>query len=306
MKNIRSGVIYAAVSTFFAAAVALIQKFALYKGLNAETFAVFWFGSAFFYCRFYITFSGQNEEWRASLSHWRIIIIIGVIESACALFWLEAISQINVAVASFLASTNLVFVFFLGFIFLRERFNLVEMFGVLLVFIGAPLMSFTSEGGEWLPIIYVLSSAVFYSVNTIIIKKYLGRISPIVMSTWRSAMIFICASIYMLLRESFTYPSVWLVVATCVASGLGPFLNMWAYFEALKLIEASKVVLIRAASPLFVLVGTALILNDMPKLIKIIGGTVLLIGVVVLTLGKMKAQHTADTLAVGNSDGGEN
>ena len=61
-----------------------------------------------------------------------------------------------------------------------------------------------------------------------------------------------------------------------------------AQYSALKYIEASRTMIIQATRSLFVLVGSMLYLSVLPELLQLIGGLVTIVGVIVMTWGKMK------------------
>ena len=73
-----------------------------------------------------------------------------------------------------------------------------------------------------------------------------------------------------------------------VGSLVGPFLTGFAQYSALRFIEASRTMIIQATRSLFVLVGSMIYLSILPQTLQLIGGLITIIGVIVMTWGKMK------------------
>ena len=67
-----------------------------------------------------------------------------------------------------------------------------------------------------------------------------------------------------------------------------------AQYSALKYIEASRTMIIQATRGLFVAIGAIIYLNILPEVMQIIGGTITIVGVIVITLGKrmMRASYS--------------
>jgi len=80
-----------------------------------------------------------------------------------------------------------------------------------------------------------------------------------------------------------------------IGSLLGPFLTGFAQYSALKYIEASRTMIIQSTRSLFVLVGSMIYLSILPEMIQVSGGVITIIGVIVMTWGKMRHKKKAGT-----------
>ena len=80
-----------------------------------------------------------------------------------------------------------------------------------------------------------------------------------------------------------------------IGSLMGPFLTGLAQYSALKYIEASRTMIIQATRSLFVLAGSMIYLSILPETLQLIGGLVTIIGVIVMTWGKMKFKKRQET-----------
>lgn len=79
-----------------------------------------------------------------------------------------------------------------------------------------------------------------------------------------------------------------------IGSLLGPFMTGLAQYSALKYIEASRTMIIQATRSLFVLVGSLIYLSILPEMLQLIGGLITIVGVIVMTWGKMKYKKKAE------------
>ena len=76
---------------------------------------------------------------------------------------------------------------------------------------------------------------------------------------------------------------------------LGPFLTGLAMYSALKYIEASRTMIIQATRGLFVLIGSMIYLSILPTNLQIIGGTITIAGVIIMTWGKIRMKEHKKT-----------
>lgn len=300
MNNTNKGILLAVVSSFLGATVILIGKTALSNGgLTPETFSFFWFGSAFIYCLIYLFIIGENKNFENILrKKWHVLTFAALLDAISGLFWLTGLKALNPAVATFLNTTTTIYILVFGILILKEKFNLIELIGAGLILIGTPIMTFALESSNKMPVIYILIACLLGAINIIIIKKFVAEIPPSIITTWRC---FVICSV------SFTYGNVWgniyipslePIIMVSLCSMLGPLAQMTCYYESLKRIEASKTALIRSSIPLLVLIGSWVILKDLPGLNKLIGGLILFAGVVILSIGKLKVPKSiAEILA---------
>lgn len=124
---------------------------------------------------FNIKTSNIKQVVELSKRQWLILLVLGLLEIAGTTFFFLAIFTVpNPAVVSFLGNINPLIVTILGFIILKEKYNKPELFGILLIIIGAFVISY--QGGNQLSNMfikgteYVLLSALFFGVSAIVTK----------------------------------------------------------------------------------------------------------------------------------------
>ena len=101
-------------------------------------------------------------------------------------------------------------------------------------------------------------------------------------------MLFVVALFAMLIRQESFSISGRATMNMVIGSGLGPFLTGLAQYSSLRYIEASRTMIIQSTRSLLVLVGSMIYLSILPELLQLIGGIITIIGVIVMTWGKMR------------------
>ena len=77
-----------------------------------------------------------------------------------------------------------------------------------------------------------------------------------------------------------------------IGAFLGPLLTALAQYSALKYIEASRAMIIQATRGMFVLIGSMIYLSIVPTSMQVIGGTITILGVIIMTWGKMRIKKS--------------
>ncbi len=287
------GITLAFLATLGMANVYVFSKAALLE-VNFFQFQFYWFGFALLWNLLFMIITGMIRKIPLlSKKSNRMLVIIGFLELGSALTLFLAILQAeNPTIVSFLSNATPIFVTILGIRFLGERFNKVEAIGIILTIGGVILITYTrnltlaqffGDGSGW-----ILVSSLFMSVSTIISKSNIKDIHPGILTLNRVVFLFTFGIIAMLVRqESFSIPGT-AVMNISIGSFLGPFLTGLAQFSALKYIEASRTMIIQATRGLFVMIGSMIYLSILPSSLQIAGGVITIVGVIIMTWGKMR------------------
>lgn len=256
-------------------------------------FGFYWFGMGLFWN---LVLSnkriGVSKFKELNRKHVLLFIFLGLLEIVSAAgFFLGIMTIENPSVTSFLGNLSPIFVTILGVIVLKERFNSIEIVGVILTLLGAFVISFKSNSTVNSLFLngtqYILLSSSVIAVNTILIKKYIKRLSPALLSLNRIVFIFTFATIVMFItNQSFIIPKKAFYAIT-IGSLLGPFLTVIASYNALKYIEASKKTILSSSRSLFVMLGAYFYFGKLPMKYQIIGGIVTILGILLISFGKM-------------------
>lgn len=287
------GYIFAFIGVIAVSNVYIFSKAALNEASLAQ-FGTYWFAFGFLWN---LLFALQRKKLPAIKAFKKrqffLLFTLGVLEIAGTSFFFLAILTVpNPAIVSFIGNVNPVFVTVLGFIFLRERFNIPELIGMALALTGAFIISY--KGSNSLESIfiegtgYMIISGVIYSFSTIIAKKNVQKLGPSIMALSRTLHLFLFSfAALLILGESFhiSRKAFWNIF---IGSGLGPFLTTLAGYQALKYIEASRVSILGSSKGLFVLVGAFIYFGTLPQAHQIWGGLISISGVLLISLGRIK------------------
>ena len=294
------GITLAFIATLGMANVYVFSKAALLE-VNYYQFQFYWFGFALLWILPFLILTGMIKKIPGLSRASNItLLIIGLLElGAASLMFLAIQLAENPTTISFLSNLTPIFVTILGIRFLGERFNTVEAIGIILTIGGVILITYTRDtsiaeffgkGSGW-----ILVSSVFSSISIVTAKSRIKDIHPGILTLNRVVFLFAFAVAAMIIRrESLTIPGS-ATLNLAIGSLMGPFLTGLAQYSALKYIEASRTMIIQATRSLFVLAGSMIYLSILPEMLQLVGGLVTIVGVIVMTWGKMKFKKKAGT-----------
>ncbi|NPA98615.1 MAG: EamA family transporter [Crenarchaeota archaeon] len=140
--------------------------------------------------------------------------------------------------------------------------------------------------GSWL--YYALLGAICAALATIFAKIGLKGIDSLTVTGVRSAVMTGLIVLFLLAlflsgswRPQVITGKAWIYVVLSAAAGAASWIF---FFKALRLGEASKVAFIDRSSVLFVLVLSILLLGEKPVPLKIIGGLLIFVGLVLISI----------------------
>ncbi|MCK5678900.1 MAG: DMT family transporter [Flavobacteriaceae bacterium] len=293
MSDQYKGYLLAFVSVISVSNVYIFSKAALNE-ISLAQFGVFWFGFGLIWISLFAIKNKSFAKLKTfGRNTYRLFIILGLIELVATTFFFKSISTIpNPAITSFLGNISPVFVLTLSFIFLKERLNALEIFGVFLALAGAFIIGY--KGGSNLKTMfidgtqYIVYSTFLFATVSVISKKYITTLSPILITLNRALFLFIFSLIFMFYQDlSFNIP-VSALKNIFIGSILGPFLTAVTGLLALQYIDLSKKAMISSTKSFFILFGAYLFFGQFPKPYEIFGGFLSIFGVVLIIFGKMK------------------
>jgi drug/metabolite transporter (DMT)-like permease len=287
------GIILAFLATLGMANVYIFSKAALLE-VNFFQFQFYWFGFALVWVLPFLILSGIIKKIPLlRRTSFVTLTIIGFLElGAASLLFLSIQLAENPTTISFLSNLTPIFVTILGIRYLGERFNMVEAIGIILTIGGVILITYTRDttlreffgkGSGW-----ILVSSVFSSISIITAKSRIKDIHPGILTLNRIVFLLVVALGAMLIRQESFIITGSAAVNMAIGSMLGPFLTGLAQYSSLRYIEASRTMIIQSTRSLFVLVGSMIYLSILPEMLQLVGGLITIVGVIIMTWGKMK------------------
>jgi len=285
------------VSVISVSNVYIFSKAALNE-VSLAQFGVYWFGLGLIWISIYAIKKKSFQKIKSFKPNTFVLfLILGSIELVATYFFFKSIRTIpNPAITSFLGNISPVFVLTLSFVFLKERLNRLEILGVILALSGAFIIGY--KGGFDIKTMfingtqYVVFSTFLFATISVISKKYIQTLSPVLIALNRTLFLFIFSviSIYSLNQE-ITIP-ISAFKNIFIGSILGPFLTAVTGLLALQYIDLSKKSMISSTKSLFIVLGAYLYFGQFPRIYEILGGVLSIFGVLLILFGKRKQRRT--------------
>ena len=284
------------------AALSVSNVYIFSKSALAETplyvFGFYWFLMAFSYNFILVTFTKKIILVRSYPPKvLKTLVVIGIFELLSAITFFASIQQIeNPAIASFLVATVPVFVMLMSIPLLNEKFNKIEILGVLVTLGGVFMLSYSGKFS--LNELFIkganlsLLSAILLAVGLVIAKKNIKSIDPYLLALNRTVFLLLFYGIAMLLTYNSFHISHKAFFNIAMGSLFGPFLGAILQYNAFRFIEVSKESLVQNTHGLFVVISVYFYLGIFPLAVQIIGGIITIVGVTVMVLGKLYYQKS--------------
>jgi len=294
ISNSVKGLLLAFVSVIAVSNVYIFSKVALNE-VSLPQFGVYWFAFGLLWILLYAWYKKSFILFKKLSNRcYLILIFLGLIEVISAYFFFKAIYTIsNPTIVSFIGNIAPALIITLSFFILKERFNSLEFWGILLAISGAFIISYKGNGSVDMFIDgaqYIVYSSLLNAVNAVIIKKKINKIHPTVLTINRSTFLLVFSIIALVtIKESIAIPFSALK-NIFIGSLLGPFLTVIAGYLSLQYIPLSRKAIITSTRGLFVLAGSYFYFGEFPDFIALIGGAVTIMGVLLIAFGKMRVQ----------------
>lgn len=296
VTNSVKGFLLALISVIAVSNVYIFSKVAL-KEVSLPQFGVYWFSFGLFWILLYAWNCGSFRAFKELSSRcYMVLMVLGILEIIGTYFFFKAIHIIsNPTIVSFIGNIAPAFIITLSFVLLKERFNTLEFWGIILALSGAFVISYKGntsmnemfiDGAQ-----YVLYSSIINAITAVIIKKKIEKIHPIILTISRSFFLLIFSIIALGVIGQSLSISLIPLLNIFIGSLLGPFLTVIAGYLALQYIPLSRKAIIASTRGLFVLVGSYLYFGEFPNKIALIGGAITIFGVLFIAFGKMRAQN---------------
>jgi len=293
LNNQLKGYLLAFLSVIAVSNVYIFSKAALNE-ISLAQFGTYWFGFGLIWI---ILYGIKNKSFRHlrsfDKSKYTLIITLGFIEIIGTTFFFKAIHTIpNPAITSFLNNISPVFVLSLSFLVLGERLNRLEIIGVFLALSGGFIIGYKGgfdirhmfiDGTQ-----YVIMASFMFAISSVISKKNIVSLSPVLIAFNRTLFLFIFSLIVLLYQKDTFHISASAFTSTFIGSILGPFLTVITGLLALKYIDLSKKSMISSMKSLFILVGAYLYFDTFPKPFELLGGLLSIMGVLLILFGKKR------------------
>jgi len=279
-----SGYLFLIGTAFFTALSYAIGKF-LDKDLDPETTTFFWFFGAFVFSLFFSPLiPSQRREFKNLRVYKKIFIYSSVITSVGAALWIFSLWTIGPALTSFLMKAQTLFSLFLGIIFLGERLNKWESIGIIVTIVGGIIVAYQRESYLIIGTITALTAAFFYSFLSFLVKKIANDLNMLTVATLRTLGVSVVVFLYLMVTGTFETPGFKDALYMGLGGINGAYIAKACQFHSIKLLDVSRTTAVMPLESLFVIILSYFLFDDLPSVIKLLGGALIITGVVFLVI----------------------
>lgn len=292
ISNSLKGFLLALISVFAVSNVYIFSKAALQE-VHYIQFGFWWFAFAMIWLTLYLIYKKSFNIFKEIPTKlYSILIVLGMLDILDTYFFFKAIHTItNPSVVAFISNISPAFIIIASILYFKERFNIWESLGIILALLGAFVISYRGND-TWRNMFvdgtqYILIMAVTTTLITLIIKKNIQKVSPIVLVINRTVFLFVFFVLSVLIMRENLSISNFAMQNILIGSLLGPFLAAVSGYLALQFIPVSQKAIFDSTRGLIVLIGAYLYFGKFPEPIAIIGGLISIVGVLFIAFGKL-------------------
>lgn len=288
MDGQMKGYIFAVLSSLLMGGAVVINYISL-QSINVATFTFFFFGFGLFGAIVSLIVTRKLYITKRLLRiYWKPVVVIGLIGGISAIMWFFALKLVGSATMGFLMRFSTVFTVLIGVTYLKERLNKGEIYGAVMMVVGALVMTFNGSEHIIVGVILALILSAINSLEQLILKKYVKHIEPIAFNALRIVFTFIVIAAYATSTMKVSLPSSKVLLQIFITAIISTVIGFIFYFKALEKADLSKVVLIRAMDPFVIFVFSLLFLGSIPTGYQLVGGIFIGVGAFFLVLARYR------------------
>jgi chloramphenicol-sensitive protein RarD len=257
--------------------------------VNVETMNVlFTVFASLCFAVFFAAF-GKAVHFGSILRNWRKVALMSLFSAAGSLLYTYGIFLTGPVTATFLVQFTAVFTILFGAVFFKERFTRLEAAGVLVAVVGVFVLAYGNLALEIVSTLVLLGAALLFASANSLSKVYVRSLNPVALAGGNAMFVFLFIFAYAFLsgRLETSFPPVTLVYAV-LGAVTGVVLSFVLFFKALEVFEVSKTATIRTMEPFLTAIFAFVILALTPSANQLLGGALIVVGVIALSLTKGK------------------
>lgn len=242
----------------------------------------------------------RQIDWRVFRDNAKFFLVIGFLIAAATAMSYTAIVYIDPGTASMIARMGTIFSLGFGVFWLKERLDRGERIGAVLAVIGIFIISF-QPGDEsstlWLGTLLVLASTFSYALHAAIVKRNGGQIDFTNFLLFRMAASCFFLLIFTVGRGEMVWPTgreIWFLLL--LTGTVNVTISRSLYYIVLRRIELSIFTILLTLSPVITILWSIALFDERPSPQSLVGGTAVILGVILVTLSKRNNVNTSEVL----------
>lgn len=212
----------------------------------------------------------------------RPMLWLGFLNGLANWLFFSSINLGDPTLVAFFSRSETVYSVLLGAWLLGERMRRYQWLGIVIALVGTGLMTFQGGRVVLIVLLLTLTSNFFLALSTLVAKKYIDTVPPLILSTGRTLVMTIMLGMMGLMAEQLAWPSLesWLWIIG--GAFFGPFLSYLLFYQSLRYLDLAKGAVIRATQPLFVAIYSLLLFGTLIDWPQFLGGVAMIAGVAVM------------------------
>lgn len=234
----------------------------------------------------------RQIDWHVFRDNVKFFLTIGFLIAASSAMSFAAITHIDPGTASMIARIETLFALGFGILWLKEKLVRGEKVGAAIAVIGVFIVGFqptNSSSQIWLGTVLVLVSSFMYALHAAIVKRQGGKLDFTNFFLFR-----MLASVFFLLifavgRQEMVWPTGWQIWLLLIIVGtVNVVISRGLYYLALRRFDLSILTILLTLAPVITILWSLLLFGELPSLQGLVGGTAVIMGIILLTKSRYK------------------
>ncbi len=222
-------------------------------------------------------------DWQILRRHWIFFLSIALLIGVSTNMSYHAITVVDPGTASMLGKVSIIFSLGFGFFWLKERLTPSQWIGAAISIIGSFVIAF--QPGDLLQwgALLILGGTLLYALHTAIVKRYGGQMDFVNFFFFRifttTAVLFVIAAGGGVL--AWPTRAGWMIVALTAVVDI--IISRVLFYVALRRMTMNIHTIVLTLSPVATILWSLLLFDTLPGRQQIIGGSAVLLGVLIVT-----------------------
>ena len=147
--------------------------------LPAGFLLLLWFASATAISIIAICFHQHLNPLSYLMKNWKEGLALGFVSVICAAMWALSIKLMGPSLTAFFLRFTTIFIIVLGVFILREKMNLLEVFGAIIAILGALIISFNGGNITLFALAVAVLMAFSSAIQDFVAKLFISKISKV-------------------------------------------------------------------------------------------------------------------------------
>jgi drug/metabolite transporter (DMT)-like permease len=218
--------------------------------------------------------------------HFWFFLAIGFLIAASTNINYEAVAFIDPGTASLLSQTSILFSLGFGLLWMRDRLTWKQGVGVVLTLIGAFIISF--QPGDYLRLgsLMTVGASFMYALHAALAKRHGDDIEFLDFFFGRLLFTTGVLFVFSTARGALVWPSAKAWPLLVLVGTVDVVLSRTLYYIALRRMTMSLHTILLTLTPILSVCWSLLFFDVVPTMAKIVGGTAIILGVLVVTMNQ--------------------